>query len=59
MTTTFAWMRWDFFIGRGGDYGDLVVWVGPLYLSFVWKPPPQVSAQDKPSPGAANTGAGG
>ena len=34
-----SWMpgRPDFFIGRGGDYGDVVIWIGWLWISWNWK----------------------
>ena len=33
---TYCRMHWDFYIGRGGDYGDLVIWVGPFYVALAW-----------------------
>ncbi len=33
---TVMWMRPSFFIGPGGDYGDVVIWIGPFYVSWNW-----------------------
>ncbi len=30
-------MRPGFYIGPGGDYGDVVIWIGPFYVSWNWR----------------------
>jgi len=34
---TIARMRWSLFFGLDCDcYGDVVIWIGPLYVSWNW-----------------------
>ena len=38
-TFTVSRMRWSFFVGADcGHFGDVVVWIGPLYISWDWRP---------------------
>ena len=37
---TIANMRWHFYIGSGGNtYGDVVIWIGALYVAWNWGRP--------------------